>query len=381
MKRLLEACGVLLLLALVGGSIAGLMVTKQRLHVSLSTQDPAREREAGVQLALGEDLAALRADLEALAEGLGPALEELYQGMDEAAAQRDSGMRRELATLRQEILEVRTRAEDLSREARLARAQQQETLERLRNDLRGFTEGADAISSASTPEGVPASLQDPAAEAPPTLTTAADLEVPAAGDPARKSFLSFRLPSQGFSFDLLQRWTLIPSLSRVGFDARSTLHDFTGVTSALGGELLTNPARAEERCSGLIAVQAATLDTGLEDRDQEMLKHLATQDHPEIRFEWTGFVPGTVDAAGMTVQGTVTGSLTIRGVTRPLSMPVEVSVDSSRRLVIAGEAPIKLSDFEIPVPSKLGLISMEDEIRIWVALRARAAGSPEDRGP
>jgi hypothetical protein len=55
-------------------------------------------------------------------------------------------------------------------------------------------------------------------------------------------------------------------------------------------------------------------------------------------------------------------------------MPLKVVVDESMRLVVEGESPLKLSDFGVPVPSKLGLISMQDEVRIWISLRARVAG-------
>jgi hypothetical protein len=52
-------------------------------------------------------------------------------------------------------------------------------------------------------------------------------------------------------------------------------------------------------------------------------------------------------------------------------MPVRLAVDASRRLVIEGEMALRLTDHGIEVPSKLGLISMQDEVKVWIALRAR----------
>ena len=57
-------------------------------------------------------------------------------------------------------------------------------------------------------------------------------------------------------------------------------------------------------------------------------------------------------------------------------MLVTLSMDEGHRLLIKGEAPLKLSTFGIEAPSKMGFISMEDEVKVWVALRARAMGKP-----
>ena len=53
-------------------------------------------------------------------------------------------------------------------------------------------------------------------------------------------------------------------------------------------------------------------------------------------------------------------------------MPVTAQLDEARRLVIEGEAALALSDFGISAPRKLGLISMEDRVNVWIRLRARA---------
>jgi polyisoprenoid-binding protein YceI len=65
--------------------------------------------------------------------------------------------------------------------------------------------------------------------------------------------------------------------------------------------------------------------------------------------------------------------MTIRGQSRPFAMPVAVEVDAQKRVVVTGQAPLKLSDYGVPVPSQLGLINMQDEVVVWIALRARAA--------
>ncbi|MEZ5990140.1 MAG: YceI family protein [Planctomycetota bacterium] len=187
----------------------------------------------------------------------------------------------------------------------------------------------------------------------------------------KKSFLAFRLAHDEFAFASRRAWRIVPSLSRVGFDATSTLHDFSGVTSRLHGELEADLAHPDKAPRGAIVVDAKTLDTGLEDRNAEMYDYLATKEHPEIRFEVVGFEAAKVDVDGMKVEGKVKGRMSIRGVTKDVDMPVVLAVDSSHRLSIEGEAPLDITDYEVPVPSKLGLIGMDKGVKVWIRLRAR----------
>ena len=97
-----------------------------------------------------------------------------------------------------------------------------------------------------------------------------------------------------------------------------------------------------------------------------------------MTFEWSGFAATAVDAKAMTVAGTATGKLTIRGKSRDVSMPVKVSVDASKRVAIDGELSIKLSDYDVVPPSQLGVIKVEDELKLWIALRARLLGPAKE---
>ena len=57
--------------------------------------------------------------------------------------------------------------------------------------------------------------------------------------------------------------------------------------------------------------------------------------------------------------------------------PVTATVDASKRVTIQGQAPLALAEFGVEVPSKLGLIAMEKEVTIWIALAARPLGLAE----
>lgn len=109
-----------------------------------------------------------------------------------------------------------------------------------------------------------------------------------------------------------------------------------------------------------------------------MRKTLDVERLRTMTFEWSGFVATAVDAQAMTVAGTATGKLTIRGKTREVSMPVKVSVDSSKRVAIDGELAIKLGDYDVDPPSQIGVIEVADELKLWIAMRARLLRPAKD---
>ncbi len=55
---------------------------------------------------------------------------------------------------------------------------------------------------------------------------------------------------------------------------------------------------------------------------------------------------------------------------RPTARVVEQPADVERYDAFFGEV-----DYEVPVPSQLGLINMQDEVVVWIALRARVAAA------
>ena len=112
---------------------------------------------------------------------------------------------------------------------------------------------------------------------------------------------------------------------------------------------------------------------GVDGRDSNMWEYLDTKTHAAIEFTIRKFVPaaGGVDVTKQTAKGEIAGTMTIRGKTREVRMPVTLEVDAQKRLIVKGEMPLKLSDYEVPVPSQLGVINMQDEVKVWVALRAR----------
>jgi len=337
--------------ALLGWTALGLFAwsrVQKKVRVVLQEDLEPRTEE----LALLEDrLDALSGDLEALVASLDENFGRLAEGVERSAVDESADrvrLERRLATLQASLVEIAEARESAG----------ERPTEPVERPARIEPDAGDAGSESDL-------VAEPAPRAP------APSRPPVEPAP-RRSFLAFRLPSRDFSFEGRQTFDVLGDLSRVGFDAKSTLHDFSGASDRVRGSFavdLSDPAAGIE---GRVEIATGSLGTGLEGRDDAMLEHLDAESFEEIAFTPVGFEPRRVDPEGMRLAGTLRGRMTIRGVTRDLAMDVDAHVDESRRLVIEGEAPLLLGDYEVPVPSKLGLISMEEEVRVWIHLRARA---------
>jgi len=381
-KRPLATVGAVSILAWTGlGLVAWMNVAKR---ITLTSTDEERPAEAPSELvALADEVGALHADVRALAKGFGESLQALH---DELAAKQDE----HAAAIELQVAALRDEAGSRTTHSPSSTDELAGLLRRLDQRLDAFDASLAAHSAAqfvptSTPdlvaaaplevEPAPAVEVEPLAAAEPEVTpppAPAPLTSAAAPPAKKKSFLAFQLPSDDFRFDERRTWSILPALSRVGFDAKTTLHDFSGVTSALEGELEADLSRPGEHPRARLTVQAAELSTGDADRDEAMREHLAVTQHATLEFELTRFEPGAMDVAAQRGAGTAHGRLTVRGKTRDVSMPVKLSLDDARRLCVEGEMTLDLESFEVPVPNKLGLITMEKDVRVWLSLRLRA---------
>ncbi len=379
-SKLLQVIGICAVLALVGGSITALLVVDRRLHVTVAEEEDAARRGPDPIALIAADVGSLHEDVRVLGEGVGTQMQALHDALEGSAGARDADLRTDVARLEQEIAALRERLERSEAAAMQSRTDVAATLgaigEGMQSLAAAVSEGAAqsvALAPIEMPDMPAAAAVETAAVEPAPASLAAPPGQPAADMP-KKGFLSFQIPTRAFAFDQRQRFAIVPSLSRIGFDAKSTLHDFSGVTTAVEGEITANLAHPADGCGGSITARADSLDTGLEARDESMREVLEPKKFPELRFDWSAFEQTNVDEKAQKVAGVAKGKLTIHGVARDVAMPVTVAVDASKRLSIDGQVKILMSDFDMHPPSTLGVISVEDEAVVWIALRARTLG-------
>lgn len=163
--------------------------------------------------------------------------------------------------------------------------------------------------------------------------------------------------------------------SRVTFGVRSTGHSFEGVVGDVRGSIALSPEGYGEGAGGVIEVPVESMKTGISKRDRIMREDaLEAASYPLIRFEAAGLEPASrLLPEGQSFPLKVTGDLTIHGVTRRVSVPVEVA-RSGGEVSLEGSFPVLLQDYDITPPSFL-FFRVKDEVRVSFHLKARQGKS------
>ena len=160
------------------------------------------------------------------------------------------------------------------------------------------------------------------------------------------------------------RFRIQPEASDVGFKATSRLMDADGKFSRITGEVMLDPVDPATAMITL-SIDSASIDTGIGMRDT----HLRSTDFLDVaRFPTMTFESRRVEVEGR--RATVTGRLTLHGVTREIVVPVDVQFSESA-LVATGEFKLNRRDYGINYSSFLNPIG--NTVHVTFTFRARAS--------
>jgi len=164
----------------------------------------------------------------------------------------------------------------------------------------------------------------------------------------------------------LVRFRIQPERSEVTFQATSRLVNADGRFHRFRGEVLVDPSDlATARVT--VTVEAASIDTANGRRDN----HLRDEDFFHVeRFPSITFESLRVEGTGRRL--IVVGRLTVRGVTREMTVPVEVDV-TDLALTARGEFNIRRTDYDITYQSFLNPVG--DTVRIGFTFRGHRAAN------
>jgi polyisoprenoid-binding protein YceI len=150
----------------------------------------------------------------------------------------------------------------------------------------------------------------------------------------------------------------------LSFDGRATMGDFTGTTTTVSGEMTGGSDLGAVR--GWVEAPVNTLLTGNGRRDRDLNKSMESDKFPTMRFDLTDVRPGI--SRGDTTAVTLTGSFTIHGVKRDVSMPATV-ISQADGVRLRSTFPLNLTDYRIGGLSKmLGILKMHPDIVVHVNL-------------
>ena len=151
-------------------------------------------------------------------------------------------------------------------------------------------------------------------------------------------------------------WILDPARSEVRLESRHTwgLLPVRGVFGQVAGH---GTVTASGQVAGTLTIAAGSIDTKnkMRDRDLRSAKLFDIASHPDITFTVDGIQPADGGAR-------VTGSLTVRGRTRPLSFDAKVSA-AADEVHLDAEVPVNRADFGL-IYRPLRMASLNNTITV-----------------
>ncbi|MFC7451063.1 YceI family protein [Rhodococcus daqingensis] len=164
--------------------------------------------------------------------------------------------------------------------------------------------------------------------------------------------------------DVNGRWVVHagtpPNETAAGYTVHEILNGASVTVVGSTGEVSGSATvEADKLTAGEITVQVASVTTDDSRRDRQFAGNvMSTNEFPTATFA----LSGPVDLSGLPVDGTTgtvtaTGTLTIKGVARPVTVDVEV-LRSGDSLVASSSIPVTWTDFGVQPPS-LGFVTVD----------------------
>lgn len=172
-------------------------------------------------------------------------------------------------------------------------------------------------------------------------------------------------------------WTIDPVHSRVGFSVKHMLvTTVRGHFKGVSGTIVLDEANPASSTAA-VEIDATSIDTAVEQRDAHLRSgdFLLADEHPTITFRSTRVEVRSADRA------TVTGDLTMRGVTRSVTLDAELTGrgKNARGADIVGfevTGRINRQDWGVSfnAPLELGGFALGNELKVEVDIQAIREG-------
>lgn len=148
----------------------------------------------------------------------------------------------------------------------------------------------------------------------------------------------------------------------LAFDGRATLGAFTGITSAVKGQLVGAATLAA--VSGWVEAPTKSLVTGNGKRDRDMYQSLEVEQHPTMRFDLERVVAAGLQGDSIAV--TLHGTFTIHGKSRVAEVPGWAWIRSGATR-FRGTLSMDVRDYGVGGLSKmLGVLKMDPKITVRI---------------
>jgi len=199
-----------------------------------------------------------------------------------------------------------------------------------------------------------------------TTEPAFNLSTPEAVGSGSKSEIK-TLPAQG-----LNRYVILQEESQARFTIFEELNgvpnDVIGITDQIAGEAAINLEDLSQTRLGVILVNARTLATDQDRRNQAIRNRILQTD----QYEYVTFTPTEIRGlngsaeAGQTFSFSIIGDLTIQDITRSVEFETSVLVESPERLTGSATTVIAKSDFRLIVPNVPFVANVGEDVTLVV---------------
>jgi polyisoprenoid-binding protein YceI len=158
-----------------------------------------------------------------------------------------------------------------------------------------------------------------------------------------------------------QQYKPVDAGSSVKFLIKNFGLNVDGSFRGLDGSIVFNPDKLETAVFK-VTVDAATVNTGNSKRDGHLKKeeYFDAANYPKIRF-----TSSKISSTGKASQYLVDGTVTIKGVSKPVSFPFSTST-SAGRIIFTGQFKLNRRDFKVGGKS----LVMSDEVTVVLNIAA-----------
>jgi polyisoprenoid-binding protein YceI len=155
----------------------------------------------------------------------------------------------------------------------------------------------------------------------------------------------------------------------------------TGKFDLISGTIDGDPDNVAMTGHVKLVIDATSFDSGLAMRDRTVIgSALETARYQQIVFDSVRLEDVQVEVPGVSGSATVVGNLTLHGTTKPMRVPVRVSMSTDGEFSAGGETSFKYTDFGVKVPRLFFALPASDEVTVAfriIAYRPGAAEAPQ----
>lgn len=164
---------------------------------------------------------------------------------------------------------------------------------------------------------------------------------------------------------IAQEYKIDKSLSSIDMSGTSSLHDWHMRAGTFKTSFDVEVDRNDISVSGVdVRVKTGDITSSKNIMNRKAADALKTEDHPWIVFDMIGVK--AMDVEKRKFSGTITGSLTIAGVTRQVDLPFTgLRTSDNRVLSVEGGINLDMTDYDIDPPvALLGRVETDEMVKL-----------------